>query len=322
MKNCTPISAILLVSIALPLASCGVAGKQWLNPDKTFASLEQPDVKGVNDSQEETAKEAMGSGDFARSAKFYEMLVASEKGSKEQILRYKIGLATAMRRMGDNERALAIFEVLTRDNPANLDAAEGRALTLMAMGKTLDASRGFSEIVEKDAKRWRTLNALGILFVTKNMIPEAMSYYTEALKFSPDNSAVLNNMGLSQAVDKNYQRAVDVLEQASRLSKVPSQRKQIEMNEALVYGVSGDLDKAREIAAKYYDGAALDNNMGLYAYLSKNDGLAKTYLNMALGQSQTYYERAWSNLDMVNDAGSAPSTNAVEPNPKLPKFGK
>jgi Flp pilus assembly protein TadD len=294
-------SLLITVSMALTLTGCGQAGQQWWNPDTTFASLGQPDVKGVNDTQEDSAKEAVAAGDFTRAAKFYEILGASGKGTKEQMLRYKLGYANAIRRMGDNDRALDLFEGLVKDNPENLDAAEGRALTLMAVGKTLDASRAFSDIVEKDPKRWRTLNALGILFVTKNMIPEAMTYYTEALKYSPDNPAVLNNIGLSQAIDKNYKRASDVLDQANRMSKNPAQRKQIDLNLAMVSAVAGDLDKAYDLASKYYDGAALDNNMGLYAHLSKDDGLAKTYLNMALSQSPTYYERAWSNLDALND---------------------
>ena len=176
----------------------------------------------------------------------------------------------------------------------------------MAMDKSVDASRVFSEIVDKDPKRWRTLNALGILFVTKNMIPEAMAYYTEALKFSPDNPAVLNNVGLSQALDRKYDRALEALDQAARFAKTPSQGKQIELNTALVYGISGDYDHAREIASKYYQGPALDNNLGLYAYLAKNNDKAKEYLNKALSQDPMFYQRAWNNLDIVKESAGEP----------------
>ena len=313
------ISALLLLSSALTLAGCGAAGQQWWDPDKTFATMGGPTVKGINDTQEDMAKEAANAGDFTRASKFYELLVATDKGTPEQKLRYRLGLANATRRLGDNERALAMFEQLVRENPANLDALEGKGLTLMALGKSVDASRAFSEVVEKDATRWRTLNALGILFVTKDMIPEAMAYYTEGLKQSPDNPALLNNIGLSFAVDKQYARAIEALDQSARLSKNPNQRKQIELNTAMVYGVSGDLDNARQIASKYFDGPALDNNMGLYAHLSKNDGLAKTYLNMALNQSSTFYERAWQNLDIINDADHVPGDDAKTPS-KLPKL--
>ncbi|MES2985104.1 MAG: tetratricopeptide repeat protein [Pseudomonadota bacterium] len=314
-------SLVLLLGTALSLSACGQMGEQWLNPDITFAKFGQPEVKGVNDTQEQMAKEAAQGGDYKRAAQNYQLLVDGNKGTPEQVLRYKLGWADSLRRAGDYETALAMFEELHLQNPTNVDMAEGRGLTLMATGKVADAGRAFSEVIEQDPKRWRSLNALGILFVTKNMVPEAMAYYTEALAQSPDNPAILNNVGLSQAVDHNYPRAIEALQQAARVSKMPSQKKQIDLNLAMVYGVSGDLETARDIASRYYEGPALDNNLGLYAHLSKDDNLAKTYFNMALSQSPTFYERAWANLDAVGNEdqrtdGIAPSSNAA----KLPKI--
>lgn len=312
----------LFLATALSLSACNnIAGQQWLDPDTTFASVPQPSIKGINDTQEAMAKEAAASGDFARAGQFYEQLVGSQKGTPEQIVRYKLGLADANRRMGNTEAALAMYEELYAQNRTNLDVAEGRGLTLMASGKVADAGRAFSEVLERDKRRWRTLNALGILFVSKNMVPEAIAYYTEALSVSPDNAAVLNNVGLSYAIDRQFERGLAALEHGSRVSKVPSQRKQIDLNLALVAGVSGNMDVAREIASKYYEGAALDNNLGLYAHLAKDDTLAKTYLNSALNQSPTYYERAWENLDAINNAGVSESPELkTAPATKLPKL--
>ncbi len=291
---------LFVLAATLALGACSdYSLKQWIDPDKTFAAMPAPAVKGVLDTQEEAAKAAAANGDFGRASQFYEQLLGSEKISPEQKLRYQLGLAESQRRLGNLDRAQGMFAQLVRENPDNLDAKEGEALTLAALGKTVDAGREFSEVIAKDPTRWRTLNALGILFTSKNMIPEAMAYYAEALKFSPDNPAVLNNMGLSQAVDHQYADAIHALDQASRVSKAPAQRRQIELNLAMVYGASGDLDTAKDIAGKYLDGAALENNLGLYAHLAKDDNLAKAYINMALTNSPTYYERGWNNLEAV-----------------------
>ena len=293
---------LILISALLTLSACksDSIARQWLSPDDTFSKFDQPEVEGVNATLEKQAQRALEEGDPGRASQFYEQLLGSKKGSAEEKQRYRVGLAEALRRRGENDKALAAYEEILKKNPGDLDAQEGRALTLMAMGKSTDAGRIFSDIMEKDPKRWRTLNALGILFVTKNMVPEAMAYYTEALKYSPDNPAILNNVGLSQAVDKNYPRAIEALEQASRLAGSGARRKQVDLNLALVYGASGDLDTAKEIASKYLQGPALNNNLGLYAHLAKDDQLAKTYLNMALSGSNRFYERAWENLEVLN----------------------
>lgn len=294
--------ALLLTSTAFTLSACGEMGQQWVDPDTTFSKLGQPEVKGVNDTQEEMAKQAVGNEDFLRAAQFYQQLVSSDKGTAEQKLRYKMGLADSVRRLGQVQSALAMYDELNAQNPDNIEISEGRGLTLMSAGKVVDAGRVFSTIIEKDPTRWRSLNALGLLFVTKNMIPEAMAYFEEALNQSPNNPAVLNNIGLASAINHDYPKAVESLGYASRLSKANAQRRQVDLNLAMVYGVSGNMEQARETASKYLEGAALDNNMGLYAHLAKDDALAKSYLNMALSQSPTYYQRAWENLDSVADS--------------------
>lgn len=307
---------LLVILCTTTLSACDGMDAQtrnWLGTgekDKTKALESMPgaEVTGVNATLEKQANEALAKGDIARAGQFYQQLLGSGKGSKADKLRYKIGHTDCIRRIGDHERALVAYDEILEEAPDNLDAQEGRALTLMALGKSTDAGRAFSDIMEKDKERWRTLNALGILFVSKNMIPEAMAYYTEALKYSADNPAVLNNVGLSQAVDKNYPRAIQALEQASRMAKSGGRRKQIDLNLALVYATSGDVDTAKDIASKYLQGPALDNNLGLYAHLAKDDTLAKTYLNMALSGSDRFYERAWENLDLLERTGTGTTT--------------
>ncbi len=297
---------ILLLLATTTLAGCGLLDSQteaWLQGGDRKEALERMDdsakVEGVNSTMEKQAIEAAQKGNFLRAGQFYRQLMDAPKASDDDKFRYKLGLAEAARRAGDIKSALPLYEELLKIQPNHQDAMEGYGLALMQSGKPVDAGRMFSDIMEINPKRWRTLNGLGILFVNKNMIPEAMAYYTEALKNSPDNPAVLNNVALSQAVDRNYARAFESFEQAVRISSSELQREQIGLNMAMVYGISGDLETARTIASKYLQGPQLDNNLGLYAHLAKDDALAKTYLEMALSGSTTYYERAWSNLDMI-----------------------
>ncbi|MCE3006016.1 MAG: tetratricopeptide repeat protein [Rickettsiales bacterium] len=282
---------------------------QWIDPDKTFAKLPQPDVPSVNQTLEKSANDALEAGDIKRASQFYKQLLDSDKATAADKMRYRTALADASRRAGDDAGARKLFDEILKDDPSNLDALEGKGLTLMAQGKSAEAGRVLAQVLEKDPKRWRTLNALGILFVTKNMIPEAVEYFTEALKVSPDNSAVLNNVGLARAIEGNFPRAIEALQQAVKMSSTDARRKQVNLNLALVYGISGDMDSAKVVAEKYLEGAALDNNLGLYSHLAKNDELAKTYLNMALTRSPTYYERAWQNLNVITNQ-SNPDTKA------------
>ena len=293
----------LLFTLPFLLAACqdGSITKQWLDPDKTFSEFEQPDVPTQQKLLEKGAKDSLDKGQPKRAAQFYKQLMDATGVKEDRKLAYTIGYADALRRSGEFGPALNVFESVLKDHAGHVEAIEGKGLALMALGKTSDAGRAFQEVMKRDAGRWRTLNALAILFVTRDLVPEAMAYYAEALRVSPNNPAILNNVGLSQAVIRNWPRAVKAMERAVRAASSSHRRKQIELNLALVYGISGNLDEARTTAAKHLEGPALDNNMGLYAYLSDNKNLATTYLNQALTGSTVYYERAWKNLELIND---------------------
>lgn len=308
--------SLLLFPLMLATAACDLQPSETFSEfaDKKFAEMDGPEVDGMNATLERSAKDALDQGKPKAAAQFYKQLLDLPKNTKEQKYAYAIGMAEAFRRAGEVDNAMKALNAVLAEDPDNVEALEGKGLTLLADGKSVEAGRTLEKVMKLDATRWRTLNALGILFTTKNMIPEALAYFSEALKFSADNPSVLNNVGLSYAADRQFPKAIEALDQASRFASADSFRKrQIDLNTAMVLGISGDLETARKIASKHLKGPALDNNLGLYAHLSNNDALARAYLNTALSNSPMHYERAWKNLELVSDTGKGPS---------IPKGGK
>lgn len=292
--------ALILASATLLSACDNATTRQWLDPDTEFKEFEQPDVPTMKSTQEETAAKALKDGDFAKAAQTYAQLLDRKNLSDEDAVRYQVALGDIDRRTGKYDSAIGRYNSVLDVASTNIEALEGKGLALMAQGNIPEAGQIFKTVLASDPARWRTLNALGILFTTKNMIPEAMAYYAEALKASKDNPAILNNVGLTQAINHNFPRAIQAMQQAVRVAPNDARREQIEMNLALIHGINGDYDAARAIAEKYLKGPTLDNNLGLYAHLANNKELAKAYLNQALSDSTTYYERAWKNLDIIS----------------------
>jgi Flp pilus assembly protein TadD len=256
-----------------------------------------PKISGLSDTQEQGAQALMARGEYEKAGTVYRQLLDRDANN----IKYLTGYAEAARRAGKPDLAQRSYEALLRVEPDNLDAREGLGLAVLAQNNFNEAGRIFSELMKKDPKRWRSLNAMGLLFVQRHMYDEALIYFAEALKYSPNNPSVLNNAGLTQAVQRNYPDARTALEKASELAEPGSiLQKQIDLNMAMVYGIAGDMDRAEEIAARHLSGPQLYNNLGLYAHLAENDVMAKSYLNMALSQSPSYYKRAWDNLKVVD----------------------
>lgn len=312
MRKTATLVAVLSISVSvLALTSCDTSNPKPA-PDmrETLNKLSGPEVGGVDKSLTSQAEQAAGMGDFKRASQMYQQLADEHPGKKE----YVIPLADSLRRVGDGTAALKVIDPYLAKEPEDADALEVKGLAQMSTGDMPEASKTFDKVMKVDGKRWRTLNAIGIMFAARNMQPQAVAYYNAALDASPNNPGVLNNLGLSFAMQKDYDKAMDAFLRArGRVENNPAELRHIDLDLALVYALAGRLDDAEATASPHLVKAELYNNMAFYAYISKNNELAKTYLNMALTQDPAYYERAWKNLNAIS-GDQASESNAEEEN--------
>ncbi len=307
---------LLFISTALiSLSLLGCSGGAGPVDSKQFLStLDGPKVTSVNEALLQSATQAEAQGNFKVAAQAYEQVLEKEPDNTGVML----SLGDSYRRDAQTPKAIAVYDALLAKDPKNVGAKEGKGLALIASGDFDTPAVLFDEVMQVDAKRWKTLNALGILFTTRNMQPEAQQYFNEALQYHPNSASILNNLGLSQALERKFDNSVGTLSKASGFAANGSvERKRIDLNTALVLASAGKVDDAKGIAEQYLSGAELDNNLGLYAHLAKDDKMAKAYLNKALSDSKVYYAKAWDNLEDLNK--QAPSEDAKpEPAKKAP----
>ncbi len=286
----------------------GVTGEA--DPQKYLASLDGPDVQGIDATLLKSARASEANDDFGRAANYYKQL--SDKNPAK--IEYKLALAEAIRRSGEPAQALPFYDAVLAQQPTLPAAQEGKALALMERGDADAAERMFTALRTSGTGGWRTCNALGILTASHQSPSAALPYFDEALHFSPGNPSILNNLGLTQALDRHFDVATANLLKATQASEAkPTTRRQIELNTALVYAASGQVDKAEIIAKRYFEGAALQNNMAFYAHMAQDDQLARTYLDMALSQSKTFYQRAWNNLQTMPSRNGAAAPGLMPP---------
>lgn len=294
---------ILLATTACSREDAGVIA----NHREYLDSQPGPAVSGVSDTLAKTAQDAENAGDFATAAAYYKQLADQYPGKAE----YRVKLGDALRRGNQPEQALALYDNVLAASPANAAAREGKGLALMQKGEFDNAEKILMQLRSEGKSSWRTSNALGVLATVRQSPAHGLGYLEEAKRLSPSNPTILNNEGLTLALGRDFTGAVDRLTQASALSAgKPAARRQIDLNTAMVYAAGGRLDSAEAIARQYFEGAALNNNLGFYAHLANDDALAKTYMNMALTQNKTFYERAWNNLEALSGAKSGLSSKS------------
>lgn len=247
------------------------------------------------------ADAAFAQKDYAKAIALYSENQPDPKKDTEALFHY----AEALRFTDQAPQAIVQYDRLLAANPQAWYAMEAKALALVEQGQFNQATTLLSDVLQQDATRWRTINALGVINALSGNVKESLEYYTMALEVSNNNPSVMNNIALSVAFSGDIPRGRSMLESA--LAKLPAtdtdKQRKLESNLAMIYGLAGDMDKAQALLEKHLTQAQVLNNLGFYAKLANDKTLAKTYLSKALSSSPVYYERAWNNLKDLDGQG-------------------
>src|SRR5262249_32524107 len=155
---------------------------------------------GVEGTLAKGAANAEAGGDYAGAAQYYRQLVDKKPQSTE----YKLALAEALRRGGSAAEAVPFYDAVLTQEPSNVQAQEGKAVALLEGGDTDGAERLLIKVKDSGKASWRTYNALGVLTASKESPQAAMPLFEQAERLSANNPSILNNIGLVQALARDF----------------------------------------------------------------------------------------------------------------------
>jgi Flp pilus assembly protein TadD len=204
----------------------------------------------------------------------------------------KLKLADCYRLTGNCGNAKEIYAELlqkesissNQENAVYLHIFEAVGMCMIQDGEYADAIDALSSIFEIDAMRWRTVNALGVAYALSGNNQESEKYFQLALALETDQYIVYNNMALASAFAGKYEDAIKHQKQAIMLTSDKNQNfERLELNLALLFGLSGKMSEAEEILRKYLAEDKVQNNLKYYAHLHKNASESQDLLKKSLG---------------------------------------
>jgi Flp pilus assembly protein TadD len=180
----------------------------------------------------------------------------SDPGNVKHGLHY----AKLLKGIGQTDKALKVMaELVSRDpDNANLLAIYGKELA--EAGRAEQGVEILHRLVMSGKADWKIHSALGSAYDQQGQFKEAREAYQAALKQKPGEIAVLNNLGMSYALEGNLAEAEKTLRQAAaepRGVREPTLRQ----NLALVVGLQGRFDEAKDIASKDLPPVQVEANM-------------------------------------------------------------
>ena len=160
--------------------------------------------------------------------------------------RNALGYSAALRTLGNKKRAFEVLQTAYAANPNNPELAAEIGKVALETGQVSVATKALQTAEEKGVKDWKTLSAQGTLAAKRGDHAKAQQYYQAALRQKPDSTSVINNLALSYTLDGKAKQAETLLRKAEKDGRSD---KRLRQNLALVLGVQGKYNEAKDVAA-------------------------------------------------------------------------
>jgi Flp pilus assembly protein TadD len=179
----------------------------------------------------------------------------------------KLGLAYASRLkvLGQTQQHLMVLKTLADKNPKNVGVLTIYGKELTAAGRGGEAAPVLERVAAAGEADWKIHSALGSAYDQQERYDEARHQYEKALALSPGNVKVMNNMGMSYALSGDLKKSEETFREASALPGADAEPR-LRQNFALVVGLQGRFDEARQIASRDLPPNEVEANM---AYLKR-----------------------------------------------------
>jgi len=176
-----------------------------------------------------------------------------------------LAYANALESIGQVDKQLEVYQKLSAAHPGNAKLSGIYGKKLVSMGRGADAIPVLEGAAAGADTDWRLYSALGTAYDQQGLFQKARDQYQKALAADANNLIVLNNLGMSYALEGNLKEAEATLRRADAMPRSGSEPR-IRQNLALVVGLQGRFEEASKIARENLPPEQVEANM---AYLQK-----------------------------------------------------
>lgn len=140
------------------------------------------------------------------------------------------------------KEALAVLETIPNEGGNNHPLLIEQGLLALELGQSAKAQQLLNRTQPDASKDWRVHSALGVAAASQGQQRDAQRHFSKALKLSPDNPTVMNNLALSYMLDQKPTDAENLLKRAQAAksaSPSPGHQSRVTQNLSLAQTLSG-----------------------------------------------------------------------------------
>ena len=242
----------IVVSLAIALSACSSSGSR------------------VNSASDPITTGSIGQGSIRSTYAARQAWLADRKD-----LRKGMAYVHQLQALEQHSEQLSVLEQLIKINSTNTKLLVFYGKRLISNGQSKQAVDILKQAERRGERDWRLYSALGSALDQTGRNAEARTYYQKALRLNPTEVKIQNNLAMSYTLEGKFANAEKILRKAN---DTPTGRAmpRIRQNLALVVGLQGRFDEARQIASRDLPKAQVEANMAfLQKMLSKDNTWSK-----------------------------------------------
>lgn len=160
--------------------------------------------------------------------------------------RATIGYARALKAAGEKEKALNMLQQAAINNPDLRPIASEQGRIALDLGQLDYAEKALARADDPTKPDWKVASARGTLAAKRGDRKSAITLFEQAQTLAPAEPSVLNNLALAYALDGRPAEAETLLKGAAGKG---GDITKIRQNLALVLGVQGKFEEAKQVAS-------------------------------------------------------------------------
>ncbi len=210
---------------------------------QTTADLGAPNLVETASTPSAAKDEAPQKNDLEKATEYW----AKQYAENPRDLKAALSYARNLKAMGEKQRAMAVLQQASIFHNESRELASDYGRLALELDQVSVASRLLAYADDPVNPDWKVISARGTVLAKQGKYSDAIPFYEHALSLAHNHPSVLSNLALAHAMNGEPAKAETMLRQASAVD--PSSLK-IRQNLALVLGLEGKYDEAKQVASR------------------------------------------------------------------------
>lgn len=194
--------------------------------------------------------------------------------------------------LGKKDLEMVCYKLILEQQPENNVIRERYGLLLIKHKELIEAEQALKKVVATQ-ESWRAFNGLGIIADIQGNHDDARLFFGKAIKISPKNPEIINNIGYSLYMDDQMEKAQSYFLWAIKEKK---DFNRAIYNYALTLARQKHYVEALSTFGRVMPHSEANNNIGYIAMKNGDFDKAESYFRRAIQLSPQFYQKAYSNL--------------------------